>query len=80
MAPAKYLPLVNREKGANMRQHEMRDEMNARFPARRGNIGQQMFRSCYFNSRMHGDSVEEAIKSSVEAVRIRVPGFVPIEH
>ena len=62
-----------------MRQHDMRDELNARFPARRGNIGQQMFRSCYFNARMGGESVDEAIKSSIEAVRTHVPGFVPIE-
>ena len=61
------------------KQHGLRDEMNARFPRRRGNIGQQMFRSCYFNARMHGEGVDEAIASSVDAVRVHVPGFVPIE-
>jgi hypothetical protein len=61
------------------KQHRLRDELNARFPRRRGNIGQQMFRSCYYNARMHGYGMAEAIRSSVEAVRRYVPDFTPIE-
>jgi len=61
------------------KQRRLRDELNARFPRMRGNLGQQMFRSCYYNTRMHGESVSEAFRSSVEAVRQYVPGFTPIE-
>lgn len=61
------------------KQRRLRDELNARFPRMRGNLGQQMFRSCYFNCRMHGESVSDAIRSSVEAVRRYVPDFTPIE-
>jgi hypothetical protein len=49
-------------------------------PAPPGNIGQQMFRSCYSNARMHGESEDEAIATSIDAVRTQVPGFVPIEQ
>ena len=61
------------------KQHRLRDELNARFPRRRGNLGQQMFRSVYFNHRMHGDNVEDAISSSITAVQTYVPDFTPIE-
>jgi hypothetical protein len=36
---------------AYKKQHRLRDELNTRFPRMRGNLGQQMFRSCYFNVR-----------------------------
>jgi hypothetical protein len=61
------------------KQLRLRDELNDRFPRMRGNLGQQMFRSFYYNSRMHGESVSEAIRSSVEAIRHYVPGFTPTE-
>ena len=61
------------------KQHRFRDELNARFPRRRGNLCQQMCRSGYFNGRMAGESVAEAIAISLEAVRRHVSDFVPIE-
>jgi hypothetical protein len=45
-----------------------------------GEVNQQMFRSCYSNARMHGESEDEAIATSIDAVRTQVPGFVPIEQ
>jgi hypothetical protein len=43
------------------KQCRFRDELNASVLRRQGNLGQQMFRSCCFNGRMHGESVEDAI-------------------
>ena len=61
------------------RQRRLRAELDARFPRMRGNVGQQMFRSCYFNGREAGESPEEAVRTSIQAVRVHVPDFVPIE-
>ena len=61
------------------KQYRLRDELNARFPRMRGNIGQQMFRSAYYDSRMADASVEDATRSSIDAVRRYVPNFTPIE-
>jgi len=61
------------------KQHRLRDELNARFPRNRRDIGQQMFRSAYYNCRMAGESVSDAIRTSVEVVRLYVPGFTPTE-
>jgi hypothetical protein len=60
------------------KQFRLRDELNAQFPRRRGNLGQQMFRSAYYNGRMAGQSVADAIRIGVAIVRLYVPNFVPI--
>jgi hypothetical protein len=60
------------------KQRRLRDELNARFPRRRGNFGQQMFRMNYYDLRMSGAGIDAAIASSIEAVRLYVPGFVPV--
>lgn len=61
------------------KQHRLRDELNANFPRRRDNIGQQLFRSAYYNLRMAGQSVADALRTAVEIVRLYVPNFVPIQ-
>ena len=61
------------------KQRRLRAELDARFPPRHGNLGQQMFRSCYYNGREAGESPDEAVRTSLEAVRAHVPDFVPID-
>jgi len=62
------------------KQFRIRDELNARFPRIRNYIAQNAFRSNYFNGRMAGESVEEAIRSGVAVVRLIIePNFVPVE-
>jgi hypothetical protein len=64
---------------AHERQRLLRDELNARFPRARGNLGQQMFRSAYYNSRMAGEPHARARSGSIAAVRAHLPDFNPIE-
>jgi hypothetical protein len=45
----------------------------------RANIGQQMFRSNYYNLRMAGQSITDAVRTGVEIVRLYVPDFTPIQ-
>ena len=60
------------------KQFRLLDELNALFPRRRSNLGQQMFRSAYYNGRMASQSVADAIGMGVAIVRLYVPNFVPI--
>ena len=61
------------------KQRRLKAELDTRFPRRRGDLGQQMFRSCYYNGREAGESPDEAVRTSIEAVRVHIPDFVPIE-
>jgi hypothetical protein len=61
------------------KQHRLREELNARYPRVRSNIGQQMFRSAYYNLRMAGQSITDAAHTAVEIVRLYVPDFTPIQ-
>jgi hypothetical protein len=60
------------------KQLRLRDELNASYPRIRSNLGQQMFRSAYYNLRMAGQSVTDAARTGVEIVRLYVPNFSPI--
>lgn len=59
------------------RQRALRDELNARFPKIKRDLGQQMFRSAYFNDRMAGLDQDDAERLAIEAVRRHIPGFAP---
>lgn len=61
------------------KQHRLSDELNAHYPRIRSNLGQQMFRSNYYNLRMAGQSVADAVRTGVEIVRLYIPDFVPIQ-
>lgn len=62
------------------RQRALREELNVRFPKMRRNLGQQMFRSAYFNDRMAGLPHEKARELSLEAIRRYEPNFMPVER
>jgi hypothetical protein len=62
-----------------VKQHRLSDELNGRYPRMRANVGQQMFRSAYYNLRMAGQSVTDAATTAAEIVRLYVPDFVPIQ-
>lgn len=59
------------------RQRAIRDELNRRFPKMKGDLGQQMFRSAYYNGRMAGLDHETAVDASIAAVRRHVSNFSP---
>lgn len=59
------------------KQHRLREELNHRYPRIRSNIGQQMFRSAYYNLRMAGQSISDAARNAAEIVRLYVPDFTP---
>lgn len=61
------------------KQYRLRDELNARYPRMRKNIGQQMFRSAYYNLRMAGQTMTDAARTAAEIVGLHVPGFAPIQ-
>ena len=61
------------------KQYRLRDELNASFPRIRSNIGQQMFRSAYYNLRLAGQSINDAALTAAEIVRLHVPGFTPVQ-
>jgi len=46
------------------KQYRLRDELNASYPRIRSNIGQQMFRSAYYNLRLAGQSVTHAARTA----------------
>jgi hypothetical protein len=60
------------------KQLRIREELDASFPRKRDDLGQQMFRSAYYIGRMADESIEEATASSIQAVRAFVPDFKPI--
>jgi hypothetical protein len=60
------------------KQLRIREELDASFPRKLGDLGQQMFRSAYYMGRMADESIEEATASSLQAVRAFVPDFKPI--
>ena len=63
------------------KQHTIRAELDSCYPKIKGNLGQQAFRSCYFNSRMSGESPAEAAAGGIAAVRAQIDaGFVPVER
>jgi hypothetical protein len=63
------------------KQYAIRDELNARYPRIKSNFGQQAFRSGYNMSRLHGETPEEARRTSINAVRATIDAtFTPIEN
>ena len=65
---------------AHERQRALAQELDARFPKEKSNIGQQMFRSNYYNGRMAGQTHAEARAESLAVVRRSRPSFTPVEH
>jgi hypothetical protein len=65
---------------SNERQRAVGEELNARFPKVKGNMGQQEFRMVYNMYRQTGVEDPDAYQSALASVRERHPGFTPIER